>query len=113
MAGMSRTTGAVLSGWQHVHQSIVDILTTPIGSRVMRRNYGSRAIDMIDRPETAITVQATLIFAEALERWEPRFKLTKVRIVGATPGHLVIGIEGIYLPDGHLRSFEFYTPNFR
>jgi phage baseplate assembly protein W len=41
MQGMNRNTGRKLSGVDHLRQSIVDILTTPIGSRVMRRDYGS------------------------------------------------------------------------
>ena len=38
--------------------------------------------------------------AEALARWEPRFKLTRVRIASATVGQVVLDLEGIYLPDG-------------
>lgn len=39
MNGISATTGRPLSGIDHLRQSIRDILTTPIGSRVMRRLY--------------------------------------------------------------------------
>ncbi len=38
--------------------------------------------------------------AEALSRWEPRFKLTRVRIARAEIGQVVLDLEGIYLPDG-------------
>ena len=38
--------------------------------------------------------------AEALARWEPRFKLIRVRIASATVGQVVLDLEGIYLPDG-------------
>lgn len=34
---MNRSTGAALATSAHISQSIGDILTTPIGSRVMRR----------------------------------------------------------------------------
>ena len=38
---MSRNTGLSLSSEaDQIRQSIQDILTTPIGSRIMRRNYG-------------------------------------------------------------------------
>nr|VFK47168.1 MAG: hypothetical protein BECKTC1821D_GA0114238_104214 [Candidatus Kentron sp. TC] len=40
MAGMSAFTGKHFSDIAHLRQSITDILTTPIGSRVMRREYG-------------------------------------------------------------------------
>ena len=40
-SGMHRTTGAGLSGIEHLRQSIADILTTPLGTRLQRRTYGS------------------------------------------------------------------------
>ncbi len=39
MKGMSAETGKALEGLEHLKQSITDILTTPIGSRIMRREY--------------------------------------------------------------------------
>ncbi len=39
MRGMNANTGKELEGIEHLKQSIIDILTTPIGSRVMRRDY--------------------------------------------------------------------------
>ncbi len=50
MRGMSNKTGKELEGIEHLKQSIIDILTTPIGSRIMRREYGSRLFELIDRP---------------------------------------------------------------
>ena len=47
MTGMDRETGKSLSGIEHLRQSIRDILTTPIGSRVMRRDYGSRLFELL------------------------------------------------------------------
>lgn len=44
--GISAIAGAVMTDWDHVQQSIRKILSTPIGSRVMRRNFGS---DIPDR----------------------------------------------------------------
>jgi phage baseplate assembly protein W len=104
---MNRLDGTRLSGWQHVRQSIIDILTTPIGTRVMRRDYGARTLELIDRPSTyEVVVEATIVVAEALARWEPRFELRSVKIIGAEPGHLTLSIEGVYVPDGHLRQIE-------
>ncbi len=50
MRGMSATSGKELEGLDHLKQSIIDILTTPIGSRIMRREYGSRLLELVDRP---------------------------------------------------------------
>lgn len=44
MRGMNSETGKTISGIEHLKQSIVDILTTPVGTRVMRRDYGSISI---------------------------------------------------------------------
>ena len=62
MIGMSRETGTALDGNAHLAQSIGDILSTPLGARVMRRDYGSDLPDLIDRPlngETLIDVLLT------------------------------------------------------
>ena len=48
--GMSMATGKGLDGLEHLFQSIRDILTTPVGSRVMRREYGSKLFELVDRP---------------------------------------------------------------
>ncbi|CBJ41262.1 putative bacteriophage baseplate assembly-like protein (plasmid) [Ralstonia solanacearum CMR15] len=49
MAGMNNSTGRALTDLPHVAQLMRDILTPPIGSRVMRRDYGSRVAELIDR----------------------------------------------------------------
>ncbi|MCP4101679.1 MAG: phage baseplate protein, partial [Lentisphaerae bacterium] len=79
MTGIDHTTGRYLSGLNHLKQSITDILTTPIGTRVMRREYGSRLPRLVDAPLNSSTlVDLYSATAEALQRWEPRFKLTEV-----------------------------------
>ena len=39
--GMNRNSGMAIEDLDHIRQSVSDILNTPVGSRVMRRNYGS------------------------------------------------------------------------
>ena len=100
MRGMA-TTGTALEGWAHVCQSIRDILTTPLGTRVQRRDYGSRLFDLIDRPASpALTVEIFAAVAEALDKWEKRFRLERVETVEAKAGRLELVLRGIYLPDG-------------
>ena len=68
MKGMSATTGKALEGTDHLEQSIQDILTTPIGSRVMRREYGSRLFELVDRPvNPGWLLDAYAYTADALE----------------------------------------------
>ena len=69
MQGMDSGTGKPLIGQEHLRQSIVDVLATPIGTRVMRRDYGSRLYALLDLPVTpdfAIELYASV--AEALFR---------------------------------------------
>lgn len=95
MTGLSRTTAKLIDLDAHLAQSINDILSTPKGSRVLRRDYGSRLPDLIDAPmngETAVDVFAET--AEALEKWEPRLKLRRVEIISAERGRMTLLLAG-------------------
>lgn len=95
MTGMARDTGLGLSFEQHLAQSIADILSTPIGSRVMRRSYGSELPRLIDAPlngETQVDVFAAV--ADALARWEPRLRLVRVSVDAASAGLLRLSMVG-------------------
>ena len=97
MMGMDARTGRALSGDAHLAQSIADILATPVGTRVMRRDYGSRLPDLIDAPGNAATrVQLYAATATALMRWEPRLTLTRVALsaVDALRGRWVLELTG-------------------
>ncbi|WP_441228015.1 GPW/gp25 family protein [Tardiphaga sp. 20_F10_N6_6] len=101
MDGTNATTGKSLGGIEHLRQSTRDILTTPIGSRVMRRDYGSRLFELVDAPMNRTTI--TDIYAatvEALMRWEPRIQVTQVTLASAAPGDVALDLTGNYLPDG-------------
>ncbi|MDA0782420.1 MAG: GPW/gp25 family protein [Proteobacteria bacterium] len=101
MYGMSANTGKGLGQINHLKQSIRDILTTPIGSRVMRRDYGSKIFEIIDSPTNED--QKTEIYAavaESLDKWEPRFKLQKTTLIEVEPGKLILELRGVFLLDG-------------
>lgn len=87
MTGLNKVTGKPLGGEDHIAQSIADILTTPIGSRVMRRDYGSRLPELVDAPMTGAT-HLLLIAASAgaIRRWEPRVQLTRVSLSDQSAG---------------------------
>lgn len=107
MNGTNATDGTRLSGIDHLKQSVRDILTTPLGSRVMRRTYGSNLFFLADAPMNRGTIAA--IYSEtvkALTTWEPRINVTKVSIPNATPGQIELDIEGTYLPDGQPITIE-------
>lgn len=101
MIGIDATNGKRITGVDHLRQSIRDILTTPVGSRVMRRDYGSRLFDLVDAPmnrETLVDIYAAT--AEALATWEPRIVVEQVTAQSAEPGRVVLSISGVYAPTG-------------
>lgn len=101
MVGIDRETGKAIEGWPHVLQSIKVILTTPIGSRVMRREFGSFLYDLIGRPMTSENILAVYAAtALAIAQWEPRFSLTGCEIdLGSSGGLLGLTIHGTYEGD--------------
>lgn len=101
MRGMNASTGKELEGIEHLKQSITDILITPIGSRIMKREYGSRLFELVDKPiNRDLTLEVYAATAEALEKWEKRFKLEKVKIAEVKEGKMTLVLEGIYIPEG-------------
>jgi len=102
MYGINATSGRQVGGIEHLRQSIRDILTTPLGSRVMRRDYGSRLFDLIDAPYSWATKLAIIAATvEALMTWEPRIDVEEVFLRSYQPGTIVIDLTGRYLPDGN------------
>ncbi|XPV77934.1 MAG: GPW/gp25 family protein [Desulfovibrio sp.] len=104
---MDANTGKHLTDLAHLRQSIRDILTTPIGSRVMRREYGSRLPELVDAPlnaETTLEIYAAT--AEALDTWEKRFKLESVHVDAAEEGSFSLTVYGEYRPTGKSITME-------
>lgn len=72
MSGLSPVTGRAVSELDddYIRRSVADILTTPVGSRVMRRDYGSYIPELIDQPlndQTKLKLYGAT--AMALMRW--------------------------------------------
>lgn len=89
MSGIGRHNGLGLSGDAHLGQSVIDILSTPLGSRVMRRDYGSELPNLIDHPINGETiVDVFMATAEALDTWEPRLELQQVAVTAASAGFI-------------------------
>lgn len=105
--GIGRRTGKALSDWAHVQQSIAVILTTPIGARVMRRDFGSDLPDLVDRKMTQRNILAVYAAAAvAIIRWEPRFRIARAAVSRAEQsGKLSLELFGTYFPRGHLGDY--------
>lgn len=92
--GMSNATGRTLTDRDHIAQSVRDILTTPIGTRIMRRDYGSLLPELIDQPQHQTTrLRAMSATVSALLRWEPRIRIMRVSMETTADGQLFIDIE--------------------
>lgn len=96
LTGMNRLTGAALAGDEHLAQSIADIITTPLGSRTMRRDYGCLLFELMDRPlNSATMLLCSMAIAIAVARWEPRIAVKAVRFEGEfASGQARVTIEG-------------------
>lgn len=95
LVGLDRNAGRAMTGVAHVRQSITDILTTPVGSRVMRPAYGSHLPRMVDLPVSKGWISAVQAeVARAIGRWEPRLKLQRVTVVSVIDGQVNLTIAG-------------------
>ncbi len=92
--GMSKSTGVAITDSEHISQSITDILTTPVGSRIMRRGYGSEIFKLLDAPmngATRLRIMAATVMA--IINWEPRVKVTAMSIDITYNGLMVLSVE--------------------
>ena len=112
MRGMDANTGKPIEGLAHLAQSVGDILGTPLGSRVMRRDYGSLLPRLIDQPLTGSTrLRVFAAIATALMRWEPRLRLTSIDIeLGDVPGQLIVTIQGTRTDGASSAGTTFTVP---
>ena len=105
---MNRETGGAINDIDHIRQSIGDILTTRIGSRVMRREYGSLLPELVDHPFNDVTrLRVYAATAMALLRWEPRIHLSYVQFSGASlQGQIVLDLQGLQIDSNELHNLS-------
>lgn len=97
MAGLNAKIGEWIGDFDHLVQSVNKILTTRVGTRVMRREFGSDVPSLLDAPGNEMTiVDTTMAVAIALDRWEPRFELQYVNLSGGSAGIFEFDVNGIY-----------------
>ena len=94
--GMNPEGTGALTDHDQLWQSVTKILTTPTGSRVMRREFGSAIPDLLDAPQNAVTrMQLMGATAIALAQWEPRISLTAITFERSeNDGTLYVDITG-------------------
>ncbi|MEK3375271.1 GPW/gp25 family protein [Salmonella enterica subsp. enterica] len=93
--GISSNDGQDIAYPDKMRQSVRDILLTPQGSRLARREYGSLLSALIDQPQNpALRLQIMSAVYVALNRWEPRLTLDSITINGNFDGSMVVELTG-------------------
>lgn len=104
---------ALTAGDTEIQQAIHIILSTSLGERVMRPDFGCRIHELIFAPNNIGTCAAAERYVrEALGRWEPRIALTKVKAEPSADhtGTLMIEVSYVVKATQDPRSlvFPFY-----
>lgn len=106
--GFDNQTGALLTDFDHVRQSVGVILGTLLATRVMERDFGSTLPELIDRPMTNPNLlKLYSASAEAISKWEPRYAVSKFSFSKADEsGKVEVSMIGTYYPNGHKGDFS-------
>lgn len=79
-----------------IRQSIEDILGTPIGTRLMRREYGSLLAELLDQPiNNGLVLKCYSAIYTAINRWEDRISISQINMFSVKDNGLVFNIEGV------------------
>lgn len=107
---LEKGAGVIADGLRSVEQSIISILTTPVGSRFMLYEYGSKLDELCFEPNDVV-LEALLhtYVLEALEQWERRadFTDTEISFPKDNPNKVNIKIFYSILPSNEINSFVF------
>ncbi|ODN55786.1 baseplate assembly protein [Acinetobacter sp. 51m] len=99
---MSRYNGSELTEIEHIWQSLEDIATTPIGSRVMRREYGTLLANLMDQPiSEALYLKIYSTLYTAYVRWEDRIEISQIQVADLKKGQLILDIVGFLKTSGN------------
>lgn len=110
MAGIDRTAFQPIDNLASALQSVEVILSTDIGSRVMRRPFGGGVAELLGRALTErLFALVQQLIGTAIDLWEPRFLVRRVSFSGSVDGirrgTAKVIIEVDYRPRGHLGDF--------
>lgn len=100
-SGMNKETGEAITGVAYLRQRLQDVINTPIGSLVGRRDFGSRLYEMLDHNiDESFRMNAYIRMAEAIA--DPAnglddFKLTEMLFAKGDAAHIEITLTGVYL----------------
>lgn len=84
-----------------IQASIIQIIMTPIGSRIMRPGFGSRLEQFLFEADSASTrsgIETDL--RAAISKWEPRVRVTSIKVESqevTEPGQILITVNYIII----------------
>jgi len=109
--GVNRKTFEVIDNLSSTLQSVEVILSTRIGSRVMRREFGGGAVELLGRAVTPKLFNAfRQLVATSIDEYEPRLLVRQIWLKGSIE-NLRLGtgqfvVEADYRPRGHKGDFS-------
>lgn len=107
MIGMDRHTGALISGQSYLVQRVQDVVTTRVGTRIIRRQYGGSLPDLVDRKVVPATfTRAAAAIAATLMQWVPDFKIRRISWLQLQPGQVIAVLSGTERATGQPLSVE-------
>lgn len=91
MSGIDALSGDTLDELADIRQSISTIISTPVGSRVMRREFGSHVFDLTDAPGSPVGImQMIAAMADGIARWERRVTLKSAHVAVELTGETIL-----------------------
>lgn len=108
--GTDRESGRVISGVPYLRQRLADVINTPLGSLVARREFGSRMYEMTDRNiDRRFYMDAYVRLTQAVNNPAnglDDFKLDEMTVSPTGDGRVEIGLTGTYLSNGKPVTIE-------
>lgn len=106
--GISAETGKIISGPDHLAQSLGKIWRTQLAQRVMLLDFGSDLRGRLGEditPALALGIYNDLVLSAA--RWEPEYSIDSLQLVTVTEGG-VLGLRysGLYYPEGRFGNYD-------
>ena len=106
--GTDRATGALIEGVPYLRQRLEDVINTPIGSLVGRRDFGSRMFELLDRTvNESFHMDAYILLAEAINNPAnglDDFRLQNMQLTQPTNAQVSIAVTGLLLIDGKVMN---------
>ena len=98
---------SIASEQESIHQSLQDITTTPIGSRIMRREYGSLIAELLDQPiNDSLVLKCYSALYTAISRWENRIIISQIVMSNVKDNGLVFEIDGAHQITGQTMNLR-------